>query len=160
MAKPKTTTDWLAVLLATAAGAGFMPRAPGTAGSAAGVLLYLLLNYAGAGAYILHAILLLSFAGVLAAQRVETLWGHDSQRIVIDEVIGQMLVLSLAGTAQLSWISIVVGFILFRLFDIVKPFPVRQFEKLPGGFGVIADDVIAGLYGLAGLTILQRLFGI
>jgi phosphatidylglycerophosphatase A len=79
---------------------------------------------------------------------------------VIDEVIGQMIAFSLAGPAQLSWRSIFAGFVLFRLFDILKPFPVRHLERLPGGAGVIADDVGAGLYALAGLTLLQRLLGI
>ena len=102
MASPKTATDYLAILIATAGGAGFMPKAPGTAGSAVGVLVYLVMNAMGAGAYFLHAIILLLFAGTLAAQRVETFWGHDSQRIVIDEVVGQMIAFCLAGTAQLS----------------------------------------------------------
>jgi len=159
MASPKTTTDRLAVLVATAGGAGFMPKAPGTAGSVVGVLVYFFLNLGGAGAYFLHAILFFIFAGTLAAQRVETLWGHDSQRIVIDEVIGQMITFSLAGTTRLSWTSVVAGLFLFRFFDIVKPFPIRYLERLPGGVGVIADDVGAGLYALVALIILQRLFG-
>jgi phosphatidylglycerophosphatase A len=160
MARTKTTTDRLAVLVATAGGAGFLPKAPGTAGSVVGVLVYFFLSLAGADTYFPHAILLFIFAGTLAAQRVETFWGHDSQRIVIDEVIGQMIALSLAGTIRLSWISIFMGFVLFRFFDIVKPFPVRHLERLPGGAGVIADDIGAGLYALATRTILQRLFGI
>ena len=160
MASPKTTTDRLAVLIATAGGAGLMPGAPGTAGSIVGVGFYLAINAAGASAYFPHAILLVLFAGTLAAQRVETFWGHDSQRIVIDEVAGQMIAFCLAGTARLSWFSIFAGFALFRFFDIMKPFPIRQLERLPGGAGVIADDVGAGLYALAGLTALQGLFGI
>lgn len=160
MANPKTTIDHLAVLVATAGGAGFLPKAPGTAGSAVGVFIALLMVAAGAGAYFVHVILLLLFAGILAAQRVEKFWGHDSQRIVIDEVIGQMITLSLAGTARLSWISVITGFALFRIFDIMKPFPVRQLERLPGGVGVIADDVGAGLYALAALTLLRHVFSI
>lgn len=160
MGTPKTTTDRVAALIATAAGAGFAPKAPGTVGAAAGVLVYLVVNWAGAGAYFVHAILLFIFAGTLAAHRVETFWGHDSQRIVIDEVIGQMITFSLAGPVRLSWISIIAGFVLFRIFDIVKPFPIRHLERLPGGAGVIADDVGAGFYALAALVILQHLFAI
>lgn len=160
MGSPKTTTDRLAVLIATAGGAGFLPKAPGTAGSAVGVLVYLVMHSVGGSAYFVHAILLLLFAGIVAAQRVETLWGHDSQRIVIDEVIGQMVTFCLAGAARLSWTSVIAGFALFRVFDIVKPFPIRQLERLPGGAGVIADDVGAGLYALAGLTLLQHVFSI
>jgi phosphatidylglycerophosphatase A len=157
---PKTATDHLAVFVATAGGAGFLPKAPGTAGAVVGVLVYLALHAAGAGAYFLHAILGILFAGTLAAQRVEAFWGHDSQRIVIDEVVGQMIAFGLAGGARLSWASLVVGFVLFRAFDIVKPFPVRHLERLPGGAGVMADDVGAGLYALAVLTLLQHLFDI
>jgi phosphatidylglycerophosphatase A len=160
MGSPKTATDHLAVFVATAGGAGFMPKAPGTAGSVVGVLVYLAMNAAGAGAYFLHAIILVLFAGTFAAQRVETFWGHDSQRIVVDEVVGQMIAFGLAGAARLSWISLLTGFALFRAFDIVKPFPVRHLERLPGGAGVIADDVGAGLYALAVLTLLRHLFAI
>jgi phosphatidylglycerophosphatase A len=160
MGQPKTTTDRLAAIIATAGGAGFLPKAPGTAGSAVGVFLYLMMHVTGVGAYFLHAILFLFFAGILAAQRVETFWGHDSQRIVIDEVVGQMIAFSSVGMTQLSWVSVITGFALFRVFDIVKPFPVRHLERLPGGAGVIADDVGAGLYALAGLTLLRQAFGI
>ena len=118
------------------------------------------MNAAGASAYFPHAILLILFAGTLAAQRVETLWGHDSQRIVIDEVAGQMIAFGLAGTVRLSWSAIFAGFVLFRLFDIMKPFPIRHLERLPGGLGVMADDVGAGLYALLGLTLLQRVISI
>jgi phosphatidylglycerophosphatase A len=154
---PKTTTDHLAALIATAGGAGFMPQAPGTAGSVVGVAIYIFITSAGAGAYLPHAIIFVLFAGTLAAQRVETFWGHDSQRIVIDEVIGQMITFSLAGPVRISWLFIFAGFVLFRVFDILKPFPVRHLERLPGGVGVIADDVGAGLYALAGLTALQHI---
>lgn len=160
MATPKTATDRLAIFIATSAGAGFLPRAPGTAGSAAGVAVYVVMNMAGGGEYFVHAILFLLFAGTLAAQRVESLWGHDSQRIVIDEVVGQMIVFCFAGPARLSWGAIFAGFVLFRVFDIVKPFPIRHLERLPGGVGVIADDVGAGLYALIALTLLQHFFGI
>jgi len=160
MGSPKTATDRLAVFIATSGGAGFVPKAPGTAGSLVGVGLYLAIAMAGMGAYLPHAIILILLAGTLAANRVETFWGHDSQRIVIDEVIGQMIAFSLAGATQLSWSLIFAGFALFRLFDIVKPFPLRQLERLPGGAGVIADDVGAGLYALAGLTALQHFLSI
>ena len=159
MATPKSATDRLAVFVATAGGAGFMPKAPGTAGSVVGAGIYIAMNAAGAGTYFPHAILLILFAGTLAAQRVETFWGHDSQRIVIDEVVGQMIAFCLSGTARLSWLSIFAGFVLFRFFDIVKPFPLRRLERLPGGAGVVADDVGAGLYALAGLTLINA-FGI
>ena len=157
MAILKTTTDRLAVAIATGGGAGFFPKAPGTAGSLVGVAIYILLERAHADAYMLHVILVLLIAGTLAAHRVETLWGHDSQRIVIDEVIGQLIAFGLsAGRMELSASSVFAGFALFRLFDVLKPPPLRKLEKLSGGAGVIADDVGAGLYALGVLTAIQH----
>ena len=69
----------------------------------------------------------------------------DPQRVVVDEVVGQWI--TLAGATALNWKSWLLAFALFRLFDIWKPWPVRQFEKLPGGTGIVMDDVIAGVYG-------------
>ena len=156
----KTPTDLLAIFIATAGGVGFSPTWPGTCGSAVGVLIYLAMHATGADGYFLHAIILLLFAGTLAAYRVETLWGHDAQRIVMDEVVGQMIVFSFARGARPSVISVLVGFGLFRLFDAMKPFPLRRFERLPGGFGVMADDVGAGIYALFVLTAAQHFLGI
>jgi phosphatidylglycerophosphatase A len=152
--------DWMAVALATAGGAGFAPKAPGTAGSIVGVFVYLLVEAAHAGAYYLHAIIFFFIVGTWASSRVERLYGHDSQRIVIDEVVGQMITFGLyAGRYQLSAIFIAIGFGLFRLFDITKPFPIRRLERLPGGLGVVADDVGAGVYALVALALIHYGFG-
>jgi phosphatidylglycerophosphatase A len=152
--------DWMAVAVATAGGAGFAPKAPGTAGSIVGVLVYLIIEATRAGAYYLHAIIFFFIVGTWASARVERLYGHDSQRIVIDEVIGQMITFGLfAGRYQLSATYIAAGFVLFRLFDITKPFPVRRLERLPGGLGVVADDVGAGVYALAALALILYGFG-
>jgi phosphatidylglycerophosphatase A len=152
--------DWMAVALATAGGAGFAPKAPGTAGSIVGVFVYLLVEAGHAGAYYLHAIIFFFIVGTWASSRVERLYGHDSQRIVIDEVVGQMITFGLfAGRYQLSAIFIAIGFGLFRLFDITKPFPIRRLERLPGGLGVVADDVGAGVYALVALALIHYGFG-
>jgi phosphatidylglycerophosphatase A len=149
--------DRFAILIATAGGAGFAPKAPGTMGSVVGVLLYLVIEGLGAGAYYLHVIILLLIAGIWAARRVEELDGHDSQRIVIDEVIGQMIAFApAAGRFQLSALYILIGFGLFRFFDIAKPFPLRRLEQFSGGVGVIADDVGAGIYAMAALTLIRN----
>ena len=154
------SADWLAIVVATAAGAGFAPKAPGTAGSVVGVAIYLVLDRAGAGAYYPHLIIFFFIVGIWASSRVEQLWGHDAQRIVIDEVIGQMITFGLAaGRYQLSAFYVALGFGLFRLFDIVKPFPIRYLERLKGGVGVIADDVGAGLYALTVLTFIRYVLG-
>ena len=157
MAILKTKSDWAAVAIATAGGVGFSPKAPGTAGSIVGVLIYLLIEASELGAYYPHAIIFFFIVGIWASSRVEQLWGHDSQRIVIDEVVGQMITFGIgAGRYQLSAFHIVLGFGLFRLFDIVKPFPIRHMERFKGGLGVVADDVGAGLYALAVLTLVIR----
>jgi phosphatidylglycerophosphatase A len=153
-------TDWIGIAVGTAGGVGFAPKAPGTAGSLVGVLIYLIIEALHAGAYYPHAIIFFFIVGTWASSRVERLYGHDSQRIVIDEVVGQMITFGLfAGRYQLSAIYIALGFGLFRLFDILKPFPVRRLERFPGGFGVVADDVGAGLYALAALTLIRYGFG-
>src|SRR5262245_64588191 len=126
--------DWMAVALATAGGAGFTPKAPGTAGSIVGVLVYLLIEAAHAGSYYLHAIIFFFIVGMWASSRVERLYGHDSQRIVIDEVVGQMITFGLfAGRYQLSAIFVVIGFGLLRLFDIEKPFLISCQVRMRGG---------------------------
>ena len=152
-AGPRGAIDSLAIAVATAGGAGFMPKAPGTAGAAVGVLVYLAMEYMRAGAYYPHAIILVLAVGTWASFRVEHFWGHDAQRIVIDEVAGQMITFAYAaGRFQLHALEVLAGFGLFRLFDIFKPFPIRRLESLPGGVGVMADDVGAGLFALALLT--------
>ena len=110
MAVVKTTSDWAAVAIATAGGAGFAPKAPGTAGSIVGVLIYLLIESLHVGSYYPHVIIFFFIVGIWASSRVERLWGHDSQRIVIDEVVGQMITFAIAaGRHQLSAINIVLG---------------------------------------------------
>ncbi len=152
-------TDRIAVAIATAGGAGFVPRAPGTAGAIVGVLVYLGIEWMHAGAYYPHAIIFFFIVGIWASSRVEHRYGHDSQRIVIDEVVGQMITFAAAaGRYRLSAFSIALGFGLFRLFDIAKPFPIRRLERLKSGLGVIADDAGAGVYALAVLTLFRYLW--
>jgi phosphatidylglycerophosphatase A len=134
-----------AILLATGLGAGYGPIAPGTWGSALGVALYLPLSAAGAAGYAAALALLLA-AGIWAAGEAERAFGgKDDGRIVIDEVVGQLLALSplLGDPASPLWL--VTGFVTFRLFDVWKPGPVRWAERrFAGGAGVMLDDVVAG----------------
>jgi phosphatidylglycerophosphatase A len=158
--KPSGFLDVLAVAIATGCGAGFMPKAPGTAGAIEGVLIYLLMERLGLGAYFPHAIIFSLIIGTWSAYRVELFWGGDSQRIVVDEIAGQMITFGLAaGRYPLSGLYVVIGFVLFRLFDITKPFPLRRLENIRWGFGVMADDVGAGIYALAGLTLIRHFLG-
>lgn len=149
MAKKKSSLDFLAFAIATSGGVGLIPKAPGTAGSLVGVAVFVGLGAAGLSAYFLHAIILALVAGIWASGRVERLHGKDSQNIVIDEVVGQMIALAaLTEGDQGTTARLVAGFLLFRAFDIGKPFPIRHLEKLPGGLGVMADDVGAGLLAM------------
>lgn len=90
--------------------------------------------------------------GVWAAGKVEKAWGHDSNRVVIDEWVGMHLSLLLV---PINWITVLAAFVLFRFFDILKPLGIRSLEKLPGGWGVMGDDLLAGLYANLVLQLLM-----
>lgn len=147
-----------AVLLASGFGAGLSPFAPGTAGTLVGVLVYLAVAGLPLPAY-LAVVLTLAVAGVWICAAAGTHLGHpDHPGIVWDEIVG--LLIALTATAP-SWQGVVLGFALFRLFDIAKPWPIGALERrLGGGLGVMLDDVLAGLAALACLQILRSLFGI
>jgi phosphatidylglycerophosphatase A len=139
----------LALLLATFGYVGYFPIAPGTAGSAAGLALYAALRYLAPPAVVpyvdLGAIVALFVLGCWAGTVAERHYGRtDPGAVVVDEVIGMLMTLWLI---PVTWKGAVVGFLLFRAFDIVKPFPARQCERLHGGLGIMADDAVAGLYG-------------
>jgi phosphatidylglycerophosphatase A len=138
-------------VIATAAGLGYAPVAPGTFGAAAGVAWYLATrSWTPTGQVI--GLVLLSLVGVWASSAAARVAGReDPAHVVIDEVAGQALTLA---CLDLGPLGILIGFGLFRLFDIAKPFPIRRFEHLPGGWGIMADDLMAGLYGWVSLNAL------
>jgi phosphatidylglycerophosphatase A len=137
-----STRTFVPIALATAFGAGYMPKAPGTWGSAVGLLLWFLLP-ASTWAQ-LAAIALVVIAGSWSAGVAERHFGrHDPGQVVIDEVAGMLITLFLNPA---GWLSAAGGFLLFRAADILKPFPARRLERLPGGLGIMADDVMAGIY--------------
>lgn len=136
--------EWPVVILATGLGSGFSPVAPGTAGSVVGVAIYCLINGWHWSAYLLVTILV-TLVGIPVSSRAEKIFGEtDSGKIVIDEIAGQLIALFMVPFTPLA---VVAGFLLFRLFDIWKPL-IRKVEKLPGGVGVMLDDVLAGLFAL------------
>jgi phosphatidylglycerophosphatase A len=135
-------------LLATWFYAGYVPRGPGTAGSLAALLIaWLLVRFAGFGPWSLGALgLLMLFPAIWAADVTARESGlKDPQIVVVDEVVGQWI--TLAGAMRLNWISWLAAFLLFRAFDIWKPPPVRQLERVKGGAGIVLDDAMAGIYG-------------
>jgi phosphatidylglycerophosphatase A len=154
----------LALAIATSLGLGYLPKAPGTWGSLAGSLIYAMtlhffpLPAASRTLAVTAAVAVaLGAGGVWAAGRAANFAQRkDPQFVVIDEVSGQHLTYALA-LAPLNWKYLLLGFILFRAFDIWKPFPARQAESLPGGLGIMADDWAAGLYAALGLWFARRL---
>lgn len=134
-------------LIATWFGCGYSPVAPGTAGSLAALAIaWLLVQYAGwRPLWFLAPVLVLTapamWASGVTARECQQ---KDPGLVVVDEVLGQWL--ALAGAVHLNLKSWIAAFVLFRLFDIWKPAPVRQFERLPGGTGIVADDLMAGVY--------------
>ena len=134
-----------AVILFISQGAytGRSPVAPGTAGTVLGVLLYLWIKELPSWQYASLCILLFA-VGTWAAGRAEVILDRrDSPTIVIDEIAGYLLAMSMAPT---TWGFIAAGFILFRVFDVVKPFPLKRLQDIHGGFGVMLDDIGAGIY--------------
>ena len=139
-------------LIATSFGAGFLPVAPGTWGAIVGVILWLPLYLwcPGAPAYITTAALTVFFtvAGTWASSVSEKYWGKDPVAACVDETVGQLIsLLPLCGGPQSApWWLILVSLALFRLFDIFKPLGIRAMERFPGGFGMMADDILAAIY--------------
>ncbi len=184
-AAPPRKKPHLSFLLATWFGLGYLPKAPGTWGSLAGLVLIwalaLLTSIAGSPKADFHVAdwyfvvrfhvlplfgIFVAALGVIVSSRVAAYSGtKDPQYVVVDEVSGQMLTLVLGGIYatgsstgtsiytpgwsfyfDVPWKFLLAGFLLFRLFDIWKPFPIRKLEKLPGGWGIMADDWLAGIY--------------
>ena len=141
--------------IATAGGAGYSPIAPGTCGT----LVAVPLAWALAGLPLLPflaVVLAITLVGVWAAAVADRVWAtHDSGRIVIDEVAGYLFTLALVDRSD--WLTLVVGFAVFRALDIAKPPPVRWLdEHLPGGWGVVLDDVAAGVIGMAVMRVVEH----
>jgi phosphatidylglycerophosphatase A len=158
---PRGVLDYVALALATF-GVGYLPIAPGTLGSMVGVLIFLatrrLSLVYGINDLILEAslIVVITLLGIWAASQTERLAGRkDPGKVVVDEVAGQMI--SLFPLILFRWWpvapAVIISFILFRFFDIVKPYPARRFERLHSGLGIMADDLVAGVYGAIGTVV-------
>jgi phosphatidylglycerophosphatase A len=134
--------------IATWFGCGYFPWGPGTVGSLAGLLIYVLLHvWLGAERWTLAGMTaVLTPIGIWAATRTARIVERkDPGLVVVDEVLGQWV--TLLGVTSFNVRSVLAAFVLFRIFDIWKPWPVRQFETLPEGVGIVADDLAAGVYG-------------
>jgi phosphatidylglycerophosphatase A len=148
----------LARWIATWFGCGYAPAGPGTAGSLAAVLIaWALAHWAAWPPWAICALGIVVTAPAIWAADVtaRAVGKKDPGIVVVDEVVGQWI--TFAGAAAINWATVITAFILFRLFDILKPPPVRQLERLPGGVGIVADDILAGVYAAVLLFLLSRL---
>jgi len=142
----------LAVFIATVGYCGYFPFAPGTVGSAAGLAFYALVWWSGSPVVEVGMIAAVFAAGVWAGTTAERYFGGvDPGPIVIDEVLGMLITLAFI---PVGWSGALAGFVLFRIFDVIKPFPAGRLEALHGGLGVMADDAMAAVYANISLRIL------
>jgi phosphatidylglycerophosphatase A len=172
--KPEGILDYVSLAITTF-GVGYLPLAPGTYGSLVAIGFYAVLassfasfrysaspNAGEAIVAAIHAAILVAFLifillGIWAASRsVELLGNTDAPEAVVDEVIGQLVVFLFIPFTS-SWLLIVTGFLLFRLFDIWKPYPIDNLQSLPGGIGVCADDLLAGVYAGVCLSVVYAI---
>ncbi len=145
--------------LATGFGSGFSPVAPGTAGTLVGLLLYHFF-FPDVGANLsqfLFVILSIVVAIYVSNWLANAEGAKDPQIVVIDEIVG-LFTTFLWLPCYPDWIVLVLGFVLFRIFDIWKPWPIKKFEALPGGFGIVLDDIVAGIFANILLQIWMRFF--
>jgi phosphatidylglycerophosphatase A len=149
------TLNALAKAIATALGAGYSPIAPGTCGTAVTVPLALALAPLPLWQYVI-VLIAVTLVAIWAASRADRAWGsHDSGRIVVDEVAGYLTTMALVDRGH--WVPLLVGFVVFRVLDIFKPPPIRWLDRnVPGGFGVVIDDVAAGVVGMGIMFALDR----
>ncbi|WOF73776.1 phosphatidylglycerophosphatase A [Parvibaculaceae bacterium PLY_AMNH_Bact1] len=149
----------LAELIATWFGSGYLPKAPGTWGSLAALpFAWAILTFFPGPYVLLVASAVLLPVGVWASTRhSETLGTHDAGEIVVDEVVGQWIVLSVAPFSLLGWLA---AFVLFRIFDVLKPWPISWIDKrISGGWGIMLDDVAAGLFGALAVSLIVFVVG-
>ena len=148
-------------IIATGFGSGYCPVAPGTAGTLAATLIWVALQHflSPDGLLWTTAILIVLFTalGVWTADAMESVWGKDPSRVVVDEMVGVWIPLLATGDGQ--WYHVVAAVVAFRLFDIFKPLGIRRLERIGGGWGIMLDDIAAGLYSLIFVGALRWITG-
>lgn len=146
------TPPFLPVFIGTGFGAGFSPFAPGTMGallaSIIWVAFYFLFSFNILLCVTVLLVIVFTFAGIWAANCLQPFWGEDPSRIVVDEMVGVWIALLAVPDSESWYWYAIAAFVLFRLFDIVKPLGVRRMERLPRGIGVMMDDILAGVYSV------------
>lgn len=145
--------EWLARLLSTFFYLGYSPVAPGTIGTLGAIALFYPLSSFSPFVYFLFLLGFIILSIWVSSEASAKFGESDPSRIVIDEVCGYLITMFLVSP---SLVNIILGFILFRLFDIVKPPPVRSLERFPRGYGIVIDDVGAGIYANVVLQVITR----
>lgn len=139
--------------LAFGFGTGLSPKAPGTVGTLVAIPLFIIMSSLTTLNYIILLLLIIIFSVYIAGESARRLGIHDHGGIVIDEICGYLVTMLFAPS---EWLWIIVGFALFRLFDIAKPWPIRSIDqRLGGGLGIVLDDLMAGIYALLSLQLLM-----
>jgi phosphatidylglycerophosphatase A len=141
----------VALVLSTLFGIGLFPVAPGTLGTLGAIPFIIFLTDLGVLYKGLILVIFVAIAVWVSGRAEDLLKDHDPSAVVIDEVAGFFLTMFFL---PFSWQNLVLGFILFRFFDILKPYPIKRLERLKGGFGIVMDDLLAGLYAYAGVLII------
>lgn len=154
---------FLPVLIGTGFGSGFCPVAPGTAGALLATLIWIGLYYLVPFQSLLWItgmlIVFFTVLGIWASNKLEPHWGEDPSRIVVDEMVGVWIPLLAVADNKNLFLNVVAAFCLFRMFDILKPLGIRKMESLRGGFGVMMDDILAGVYSFVMLMVLRWVVG-
>ncbi|WP_294177448.1 phosphatidylglycerophosphatase A [uncultured Coprobacter sp.] len=149
------------IIIASGFGSGFSPFAPGTVGALVAIIIWTVLFYVIPFNTLLIVtsllIVLFTAAGIWSADKMESEWGKDPSKVVIDEMVGVWIALLAVPEGNIWYI--LFAFLLFRFFDIFKPLGIRKMEQLDGGIGVMADDILAGIYSFLLLMGLRWLIG-
>ena len=148
-------TDLLIRLYVTFFFLGNSPVAPGTTGTLGAILLFFFLTFVSFPIYIVFLLILTAFSIFMSSLAVKIYNSKDPGQIVIDEVCGYLFTMVLI---PFSWGYVITGFLLFRILDILKPYPIRNIEKLRDGYGIVLDDVLAGIYANILMQIIIRVY--
>lgn len=157
----KKIQSFIDIVIATGFGSGFWPWGPGTAGAAVATILWVMLsqcvNFTILQVITAACVAIFTLASVAPINRLEKKWGEDPSRVVVDEIVGVWICL-LAVPSATDWNYIAAAFCLFRILDILKPLGIRYIDRnVKGGWGVMLDDILAGVYG-AMLLLISRIF--
>jgi len=153
--------NFLHILIATGFGSGYFPKAPGTAGAILATIIWFGLTFVLSPYYLLITtltlIVIFTILGVWSSGVMEAHWGEDPSKVVVDEMVGVWIPLLVVSDGNIFYA--LAALILFRLFDIFKPLGIRKMEAIKGGWGIMLDDIVAGLYSLLILCGIKYLIG-